>query len=197
MFQSSFGSSGNPREFALTVKPKESANAETLPLVLRPGEVAKPKGMNISVRALQFIPDFAMHGSEIHSNSNEPNNPALQLELTQPDGTQWKTWAFQKMPDFHGTPDLPYEIRFDSVQMSHFTGLQIAKQPGQNVIWAGCFLMVAGLIVSFYFSHQRLWALIRNNDQGKSVLWLGGSSSKNKLDFERKFRSLEKSLASS
>ena len=197
MFQSSFGSSGNPREFVLTVKPKESTHPEISPMVLRPNEVGKPKGMNIAVRALQFIPDFAMHGGQIHSNSNEPNNPALQLELTQPDGTQWKTWAFQKMPDFHGTPDLPYDIRFESVRMSHFTGLQIARQPGQNVIWAGCFLMVVGLIVSFYFSHQRVWALIRTNDQGKSLLWLGGNSSKNKLDFQRKFRALQESLAGS
>ena len=197
MFQSSFGSSGNPREFVLTVKPKENANAETSLLVLRPGEVARPKGMDITVRVLQFIADFSMHGNQIHSNSNEPSNPALQLELTRPDGTQWKTWAFQKMPEFHGTLDLPYAIRFDSVRMNHFTGLQIARQPGQNVIWAGCFLMLAGLIVSFYMSHQRVWALIRTNDHGKSLLWLGGNSSKNKLDFQRRFRALEESLVTS
>ncbi len=197
IFQSSFGSSGNPREFALTVKPKNGANAETSPLVLRPGEVAKLKEMNIAVRALQFIPDFVMHGSAIHSRSNEPSNPALELEVSRSDGTQWKTWAFQNMPDSHGTPNLPYDVRFESVRMNHFTGLQIAKQPGQNVIWAGCFLMVAGLIVSFYASHQRVWALLRVNDRGQNVLWLGGTSNKNKLDFERKFRALERSLAGS
>jgi len=197
IFQSSFGSSGNPREFALTVKPKDGANGASSPLVLRPGEVANLKEMKIAVRVLQFIPDFAMHGSEIHSLSNEPSNPALELEVTRLDGTQWRTWAFQNMPDVHGTPNLPYDIRFESVRMNHFTGLQIAKQPGQNVIWAGCFLMVAGLIVSFYVSHQRVWALVRTNDHGKSSLWLGGTSSKNKLDFERKFRTLEKSLVGS
>mgnify|MGYP003575789165 CR=1 FL=1 len=57
--------------------------------------------------------------------------------------------------------------------------------------------MVAGLIVSFYVSHQRVWALIRTNDHGKSLLWLGGNSSKNKLDFARRFRALEASLVSS
>jgi cytochrome c biogenesis protein len=197
VFQSSFGSSGNPREFALTMTPKDSANAVSSPVVIRVGEAVQPTGLNIAVRVLEFIPDFAMHGSEIHSNSNEPNNPALLLELTAVDGTQWKTWAFQKMPNFHGAPNLPYDIRFESVRMNHFTGLQITKQPGQNVIWAGCFLMVAGLIVSFYFSHQRVWALIRTNDKSQSVLWLGGSSSKNKLDFERRFRGLEKNLGCS
>lgn len=195
MFQSSFGSTGTPREFVLIVKPKEEPQGKIFSFPLRPGEVARLEGLNISVRVLQFIPDFTMNGSEIHSRSNEPNNPALQLEVTQSDGKQWKTWAFQNMPDFHGTPGLPYDVRFESVRMNHFTGLQIAKQPGQNVIWAGCFLMVVGLIVSFYFSHQRVWALIRTNDPGKSLLWLGGNSSKNMLGFQKKFRALERSLA--
>jgi len=193
IFQSSFGSSGNPLEFALTLK--DQPGTAPLSVTLRPGEMCLVKENGLSLRALQFIPDFAMHGSEIHSHSNEPNNPALQVEVTKSGGAQWKAWVFQKMPDFHASEAMPYPIRFESVRMSHFTGLQIAKQPGQNIIWAGCFLMVAGLLVSFYFSHQRVWALVRVNEKGESVLRLGGSANKNKLDFESKFRSLDQSLS--
>jgi cytochrome c biogenesis protein len=193
IFQSSFGSSGNPREFILTLP--EQPGGTSLSVTLRPGERRLVKENGLSLRALQFIPDFAMHGSEIHSHSNEPNNPALQLEVTDGSGAQWKSWVFQKMPDFHASEAMPYHIRFESVRMSHFTGLQIAKQPGQNIIWAGCSLMVAGLILSFYFSHQRVWALVRVNEKGESVLRLGGSANKNKLDFEKKFRALEQSLS--
>lgn len=192
IFQSSFGSSGNPLEFVLTLK--DQPGSAPLSATLRPGETLPLKGNGLSLRALQFIPDFAMHGSEIHSHSNEPNNPALQVEVTKSGGAQWKTWVFQKMPDFHASEAMPYHIRFESVRMSHFTGLQIAKQPGQNIIWAGCFLMVAGLILSFYFSHQRVWALVRVNEKGESVLRLGGSANKNKLDFDKKFRELAQSL---
>jgi cytochrome c biogenesis protein len=192
IFQSSFGSSGNPREFVLTLK--DLPDAAPMSVTLRPGETRLVKENGLSLRALQFIPDFAMHGSEIHSHSNEPNNPALQLEVTDGGGAQWKPWVFQKMPDFHASEAMPYRIRFESVRMSHFTGLQIAKQPGQNIIWAGCFLMVAGLMLSFYFSHQRVWALVRVNEKGESVLRLGGSANKNKLDFDKKFRELEQSL---
>ena len=192
VFQSSFGSSGNPRDFILTLT--EQAGGTPLSVTLRPGETRLVKENGLSLRALQFIPDFAMHGSEIHSHSNEPNNPALQLEVTGPGGGQWKPWVFQKMPDFHASEAMPHRIRFESVRMKNFTGLQIAKQPGQNIIWAGCFLMVAGLILSFYFSHQRVWALVRVNEKGESALRLGGSASKNKLDFDKKFRELEQSL---
>ena len=193
IFQSSFGSSGNPREFVLTLK--DQPGAAPLSVKLRPGETLPVKEYGLALRALQLIPDFAMHGSEIHSHSNEPNNPALQVEVTGSGGAQWKTWIFQKMPDLHASEAMPYHIRFESVRMSHFTGLQIAKQPGQNIIWVGCFLMVAGLLVSFYFSHQRVWALVRVNEKGESVLRLGGSANKNKLDFEKKFRVLEQSLS--
>jgi cytochrome c biogenesis protein len=135
-----------------------------------------------------------MHGSEFHSHSNEPNNPALQLELTGPDGGRWKSWVFQKRPDFHPAGELPFDLRFESVRMKPFTGLQIARQPGQNVIWAGCFLMVAGLMVSFYSSHQRFWGLMRTSGHGETALWLGASSSKNKLALERRLRELEQKL---
>jgi cytochrome c biogenesis protein len=193
IFQSSFGSSGNPLEFVLALK--DQSGSASFSVNLRPGETLPLKTNGLSLRALQFIPDFAMHGSEIDSHSNEPNNPALQVEVTESGGSQWKTWVFQKMPDFHASEAMPYHIRFESVRMSHFTGLQIAKQPGQNIIWAGCFLMVGGLLVSFYFSHQRVWALVRVNEKGESVLRLGGSANKNKLDFEKTFRALEQSLS--
>jgi cytochrome c biogenesis protein len=192
VFQSSFGSSGIPREFVLTLK--DRSGSRPLSVTLRPGETLPLKGNGLLLRALQFLPDFSMHGSEIHSHSKEPNNPALQLEVTGSGGAQWKTWVFQKMPDFHASEAMPYQIRFESVRMHHFTGLQIAKQPGQNIIWAGCFLMVAGLLVSFYFSHQRVWALVRVSEKGESVIRLGGSANKTKLDFEKKFRALERSL---
>jgi cytochrome c biogenesis protein len=192
IFQSSFGSSGNPLEFVLMVKDQHGSAPWSV--TLRPGETLPLTGNGLSLRALQFLPDFAMHGSEIHSHSNEPNNPALQVEVTESGGAQWKAWVFQKMPEFHASGARPYEIRFESVRMSHFTGLQIAKQPGQNIIWAGCFLMVAGLLVSFYFSNQRVLALVRVNEKGESLLRLGGNANKNKLDFERRFRALEQSL---
>ena len=81
--------------------------------------------------------------------------------------------------------------------MAHFTGLQVAKQPGQHGIWAGCLLMVAGLTVSFYISHQRIWGVIRVTEKGKAVVLLGGSSNKNKLSFESQFLRLETSLRGS
>jgi len=193
IFQSSFGSSGNQRELVLTLKDQQGS--APLSVTLRPGETLSVKQHGLSMGVLQFIPDFVMHGREIHSRSNEPNNPALQLEVTDGRGSQWKPWVFQKMPAFHASEAMPYDIRLESVRMSHFTGLQIAKQPGQNIIWAGCFLMVAGLLVSFYFSHQRIWALIRVNENGESVLRLGGSANKNKLDFEKQFRVLEQSFS--
>lgn len=194
IFQSSFGSSGNPREFVLTLQSKGAQTTAPVQVGLHPGEVLQLEN-GLSLRALQFIPDFAMHGSEIHSHSNEPNNPALQVEVSQGGGPQWKRWVFQKMPGLHSADGMPLDIRFDSVQMRHFTGLQIAKQPGQAILWAGCFLMVAGLIFSFYFSHQRLWALVRVNDKGEAMVRLAGSSNKNKLEFAKRFRALEQRMS--
>src|SRR5262249_42563285 len=98
IFQSSFGSSGNPLEFVLTVR--DPSTTGPFSLTLRPGEARRLEKEGLTLRALQFIPDFVMHVNEIHSNSSEPNNPALQLEVTEPGGRQWKAWLFQNIPDF-------------------------------------------------------------------------------------------------
>ena len=50
--------------------------------------------------------------------------------------------------------------------------------------------MGAALALVFYFVHLRLWALPVDDGQGRLVLWLGASASKNREDFERRFRDL-------
>ena len=67
------------------------------------------------------------------------------------------------------------------------TGLEVAYEPGQWLVWAGCLLMVCGLFVAFYMVHMRIWATVVPNANGQLVLWIGGAANKNKDRFEQKF----------
>lgn len=82
-----------------------------------------------------------------------------------------------------------YQVRLDSVDWWHYTGLQVAKDPGVPIVWAGCFLITIGLFVSFFTSHRRVWAKITPTE--KTVkLDIVGNASRNRFSFERCFEDL-------
>jgi len=54
-----------------------------------------------------------------------------------------------------------------------YTGFQIVKDPGLPLVWTGFVLLLAGLSISFYFSHRQIWAYV-----GEHSLTIGGSTSR-------------------
>lgn len=76
-----------------------------------------------------------------------------------------------------------------SARQLYATGLQVAKDPGVWWVYGGCGLMLLGLIIAFFMSHRKVWALIREED-GKVTVLFAGSANKNKLGFEKTFSAL-------
>jgi cytochrome c biogenesis protein len=83
-----------------------------------------------------------------------------------------------------------------SVKQMYGTGLQVAKDPGVWIVYLGCGLMLFGLMVAFFLSHQRIWLFIREEGDGASVL-LVGSANKNRTGFEKSFSRLAEALEKS
>ncbi len=76
------------------------------------------------------------------------------------------------------------------LQLANFTGLQVAYEPGQWAVWAGCVLLGLGLAMSFYMVHMRFWAVPVSDNRGRTVLWVGASASKNREEFQERFQRL-------
>ncbi|MCL7487898.1 MAG: cytochrome c biogenesis protein ResB [Desulfobulbaceae bacterium] len=76
-----------------------------------------------------------------------------------------------------------------SAKQLYATGLQVAKDPGVWWVYIGCGLMLVGLVIAFFMSHRKIWALIREED-GKVTVLFAGSANKNKLGFEKTFTDL-------
>ncbi|MBU4237149.1 MAG: cytochrome c biogenesis protein ResB [Proteobacteria bacterium] len=81
-----------------------------------------------------------------------------------------------------------------SAKQMYATGLQIAKDPGVWTVYTGCALMVLGLIVAFFMSHQRIWLYIREESDGKSSILMTGNANKNKVHFEKIFQTLTQAI---
>jgi cytochrome c biogenesis protein len=58
------------------------------------------------------------------------------------------------------------------VRERQFTGLIVAKDPGVLFIWLGCFFLVAGTALVFFFPVRRVWAQVRRGPDG-SLLHVG------------------------
>ena len=86
-----------------------------------------------------------------------------------------------------------YQFTLKKVTQREYTGLQVTRDPGVWAVWAGCILLVWGLMVAFFFSHQRIWILI---PKGKATIVVSGTANKNRTAFEKRFRKMVAALRS-
>ena len=159
------------------------------------GDLFEVPDSQLKIKAAKIVPDFVRDSSgHIASRSNEPKNPAVFLEIYEGDELKDSSWAFLKYPDFHGSSESGYSLKFLSIDTGdtaakYYTGLQISYDPGLPIIWAGCLLMVVGMFLSFYLPFKRIW--IGVSAKGVEI---GGRSYKNRSGFEKEFKQLESML---
>jgi cytochrome c biogenesis protein len=172
--------------------PKRSPPAVSLRL----GEEARVPGTPYSLRILQFIPDFSLNEKqEIVSRSVLPQNPAIQI-LVSKDGKPIKApWIFEHDP-LTQMPPIQAEDEFVVVLAeyipSFYTGLQVTYDPGADLFWLACAILVAGLMLLFYLHHRKVWVALAPSAAG-TALSVGASSSRG-ASFEGEFLRLFEDL---
>ena len=119
------------------------------------------------------------------------NGPALQVVVEKPGKPAASFWIFQGRPDLDRRRNDSLVFSFGGLSSKMFTGLQVAKDPGVNIVWLGCALMVIGLVMAFFLSHQRVWIRLAQGTDGRVEVVLAGSASRNRLAFEKRFEKLQ------
>ena len=87
----------------------------------------------------------------------------------------------------------PFYVQLESFNHRESSGLQITRSPGQNIVYLGCVMLIAGIFMMFYIMPQRIW-LMAKPVGGKLQLILAGSGLRNKEDFSKHFSDLEKAF---
>jgi hypothetical protein len=64
------------------------------------GEVAIPN-TKLTVKVLNFLPDFKMTDKEFTSASDKPNMPAAQVAVSENGKEIWNNWLFSMQPGIH------------------------------------------------------------------------------------------------
>lgn len=175
-YQSSYGNAGN---YYFTVTDINGSNAVSL-TVAGQSSVSLPDGSSLHV--LEATRDVSQFAKDL-------SGPAAQVELHTANGKAERFVVYANHPELnikhaqqHGSGPV---IHYRGAEEKMYTGLQVAKDPGVEIVWLGCLLMVVGIYVAFFMSHRRIW--IRIQDGSVTV---GGNASKNPGAFQQNFEGL-------
>ncbi len=174
-YQSSYGQAGGATA-QVTVARKDGTPMGML--ALAPNEPVPIDGYG-TVRGVNYEQNFQGSG------------PALQVVVEKPGQPAASFWLVQGRPDLDRQRADSLVFSFGGLNSKMFTGLQVAKDPGVNIVWLGCALMVIGLIMAFFLSHQRVWVRLAQGTDGRVEVVLAGSASRNRLAFEKRFEKLQ------
>ena len=175
-YQASYGTAG-ASSATIAVRNRDGGDRKET-VSLSPGEQKEIPGYG-RIRAVDYRNDLQGFG------------PALLVVLEKPDSPPAEIWLLKSHPEFDRQRGDSLYLAFAGIQEIFYTGLQVARDPGVNVVWAGCTLMVVGIIIAFFLSHQRFWIRLSRGPDGRVEVVLAGSANKNRLAFEKKYEKIQ------
>jgi cytochrome c biogenesis protein len=191
-FQASFIPNGKARRITLRVTPQAGGEPQDLNIP-RDGAATLADGTRVEFK--DFAANFTVGGAQQESGEGEYNLPAATLAVTRPGAAAVKAIAFtpemaERAP-FAKQPVAGYTWRlvdFEKAPQAHI--LSVQKDPGATTVYIGFGLLGLTLGAVFFFSHDRVWALVEEKEEGRFEVVTGGNTNRNHLGFGDRFRKL-------
>jgi cytochrome c biogenesis protein len=128
--------------------------------------------------------------------------PAVKLSVASA-GREVQFWVFAniekikeanpgiltQMPVMNPGLYAPYLFSFDKAGERFYTVLQAVRDPGAPLVAAGGGLLLAGLMVAFFFSHRRLWIRV-GQQKGGSVIGVAGTCNRDDVGLDGELQRL-------
>ncbi|HEU4595463.1 MAG TPA: cytochrome c biogenesis protein ResB [Pyrinomonadaceae bacterium] len=195
-FQASFIADGKARSITLRATPAAGGEPQELSIP-RDGSATLADGTRIDFQ--DFQASFSLGRQQETGDASEYTNPAAILMVTPPGGQPAKAHAFNPVmaenAPFAKQPVAGYTFRlvdFEKAPKAHI--LSIQKDPGATIVYVGFTLLGLTLCAVFFFSHQRVWALVEEKGGGEFETVLGGNTSRNQLGFADRFKRMVEAI---
>ena len=173
-YQASYGEAGGAVA-RVEMRAAEGSSPEIL--VLSPNK-SVPLSDYGSIRVVDYIENF------------EGKYPALQVVFEKSEGSPSTYWLPEGRPVTVEGDGGSMQLSFVAITTRMYTGLQVAKDPGVNVVWVGCILMVLGIMMAFFLSHRRVWLRLSKREDGRLEAVIAGDANRNRLAFEKAFEKI-------
>ena len=96
-------------------------------------------------------------------------------------------------PDFDKMRKGDFIISVADYKFQYYTGLQVTRDPGVLIVYAGFIIMIAGCFITFFMCHQRFCIEVTGN-KNKSRVMVAGFSNKNKIGMENRVKKISERL---
>ena len=195
-FQASFVSTGRARNITVTATPADGSAPQELKIE-RNGSATLPDGTML--RFSEFRGNFRIGPEDPNEDTSAYPNPAAVLQVVPPGGSVQTAYAFgPQMANIPvaGKPVAGYTYRltdFEKVSDRHI--LSVQRDPGSNVVYIGFVLLFLTLVGVFFFSHQRVWIVIDEQEGDRHTVTTAGNTNRNQNAFEDKFRRFASELS--
>jgi cytochrome c biogenesis protein len=188
-FQASFIAQGKARQVTLRVTPEQGGAPQDI-TIKRNGSATLADGTRVELKDFSSV--FTVGGQ---GGGSDYTNPAATLAVTPPGGQTTQAFAFtpemaERAP-FAKKPVVGYTWRlidFEKAPKAHI--LSVQKDPGSTVVYLGFTLLGLTLSSVFFFSHDRVWAVVEERGEGSFEVTLGGNTNRNHLGFGDRFKKL-------
>jgi cytochrome c biogenesis protein len=177
-YQSNYGLAG-AEKIVLSIRDQMSGKEINLPVKI--GMRTEIPGSPNAFLLTQFIPDFQGMGPAFPAIFFMPNRPHENFMI------------LQNHPEVTKQEAGPYLFSIHEMETKYYSGLQVTKDPGVWVVWAGCFLMIAGFYMTFFMSHRRIWVKIKEDPEGVTVE-IAGASHRDRSGFEKEFKDIQQAF---
>lgn len=179
-YQSSYGQANEGSEHFFTMKPRSGDTTEKF--AIREGSQITFKDgtgfklLEAAEEVRQFMPEFS--------------GPAARVEVTYKGKAPQTFIVLKNHPEINAQRGDDINFGYEGSNARMYTGLQFAKDPGVEIVWLGCTLMVIGLFIAFFMSHKRIWIVVT---KGHARMY--GNASKNHAAFGMQFDELAEKLS--
>ncbi len=141
---------------------------------------------------------FMKYLGEAHKRSKDSTRQAFKEAMSDVFGTDKGKWpknfqamAMRTLQAVSILPQLPWPMlpMLADYKQHYYTGLQLAQDPGMNIVWLGSAMLVFGLCIMFYMPHRKLWLVIRPGTKEVHIS-LAGMGNRNHLVFTKYFHDI-------